>query len=59
MKSRTARQDRQAERSVVKCLSQGHNRMARVGFEQRPCRSQSQRFNHSTTEPPLAPILKF
>ena len=36
MKSRTAWQDRQAGKSAVKCLSQGHNKMARVGFEPRP-----------------------
>ena len=28
---------------------QGHNRMARVGFEPRPSRSRSRRFYHSTT----------
>ena len=27
----------QAGESAIKCLSQGHNRMARVGFESRPC----------------------
>ena len=51
LKFRTIFQDRQAEESAVKCLSQGHNRMARVGFEPRPCQSRSQRFNHSTTLP--------
>ena len=34
---RTACQDSQAGESVVKCLSQGHKRMARVEFEPRPC----------------------
>ena len=29
--------------SVVKCLSQGHNRLARVEFKLRLCRSQSRR----------------
>ena len=33
MKFRTACQDHQAEESAVKCLSQKHNRMARVGFD--------------------------
>ena len=37
MKFRTACQDRQAGESVAKCPSQGHNRMARVSFEPRPC----------------------
>ena len=32
-------------------ISQGHNKIARVGFEQRPCRSRFWRFNHSTTLP--------
>ena len=32
---RTACQDHQAGESAVKCLSQGHNRMAQVGFEPR------------------------
>ena len=27
--------------SALKCLSQGHNRMVRVGFEPRPYASQS------------------
>ena len=49
LKCRTACQDHQAEESAVKCLSQAHSRMARVGFEPRPSRSQSQRSNHSTT----------
>ena len=40
---RTACQGLQAKVSAVKCLCQGHNRMARVGFEQKQCRSQSQR----------------
>ena len=35
----------------LKCLSQGHNGMARVCFEPRPCRSESQRSNYSTTLP--------
>ena len=34
-----------------KASSQGHNGMARVGFEPRSCRSQSQCSNHSTTLP--------
>ena len=42
-KNRTACQDHQAEESIVKCLSRGHNRMARVDFELRLCRSQSRR----------------
>ena len=41
--------DRQARESAVKCFSQKHNRIVRVGFEPRPFRSQSWRFNHSTT----------
>ena len=32
---RTACQGFQAKVSAVKCLCQGHNRMARVGFEQK------------------------
>ena len=36
----------QAGDSAVKCLSQRHNKMARVGFEPRPCRPQSQDFIH-------------
>ena len=35
MKFRTVFQDRQAEENAVNCLSQGHNQMARVGFETR------------------------
>ena len=35
MKFTTAFQDHQAGKSAVKCLSQGHNRMTRVGFEPR------------------------
>ena len=34
-----------------KCLSQGHNRMVRVGFERRPCWSRARCFDHSTTLP--------
>ena len=37
--------------SAVKYLSQGHNRMVRVGFEPKPCWSRARRFNHSTTLP--------
>ena len=37
MKFRTACQDRQAGESAVRSLSLGHNRIARVGFEPRPC----------------------
>ena len=33
MKFRTTCQDHQAGKSTLKYLSQGHNRMARVGFE--------------------------
>ena len=33
----TVCQDHQAEESAVKCLSQGNNKNARVGFEPRPC----------------------
>ena len=36
MKFKIACQDHQAGESAVKCLSQGYNRMARVGFEPRP-----------------------
>ena len=36
---RTAFLDHQAGKSVVKCLFQEHNRMARVDFEPRPCQS--------------------
>ena len=43
-KTRTACRDRQAGKSLLKCLSQKHNRITRVGFEPRPCCSQSQRF---------------
>ena len=35
--SKTAYQDHQAGGSAVKCLLQGHNKMAQVGFEPRPC----------------------
>ena len=35
---------REKQENAVKCLSQGHNRMLRIGFELRPCRSQSRRF---------------
>ena len=31
---------RQAGESAVKCFSEGHNRMVRIGFEPRPCGSQ-------------------
>ena len=31
----------QAEESIVKCFFQGHNKLTRVGFEQRPCWSRS------------------
>ena len=34
----------QAGEIPVKCLSQKHNRMVRVGFEPRPCRSHLQCF---------------
>ena len=37
MKFGIACQDSQAKESAIKCLSQEHNRMARVGFEPRPC----------------------
>ena len=33
LKFRTSCQDRQAGESAVKCLSFGHSKMARVGFE--------------------------
>ena len=49
MKFSTAFQDHQAWESAVKFPFQGHNRMARVGFEQRSFRSQSRRFKYSTT----------
>ena len=45
-KFRTACQDHQAGECAVKCPSQGHKRMARVGFEPRLCWSRAQRFNH-------------
>ena len=48
LKFRTACQDYQAGKSVVKCLSQGHNRRVQVSFESTPYQSQSQCFNHST-----------
>ena len=51
MKFRTACPDQQAGESDIKRLSQGHNRMARVNFKPRPCRSRLCRFNHSTTLP--------
>ena len=38
-----------AGESAVKCLSQGHNRTARVGFKPRPCWSRARHYNHSTT----------
>ena len=41
-------QDCQAGESAVKCLFQGHNKMAQVGFEPWSYRSQSQSSNHST-----------
>ena len=50
-KIKTTCRDHQAGESAVKCLSQGHNRMVQVGFEPRPCRSQSRRSNHSTMLP--------
>ena len=40
---RTACQGRQAEESAVKSLSQAQSGMMRIGFESRPCRSQSRR----------------
>ena len=43
LRFRTACRDHQVKKSFVKCLSQGRNRTARVGFEPRPCRSQSRR----------------
>ena len=43
MKFKTACQDHQVEESIIKCLIQGHNRMARVGFEQKLYRPQSWR----------------
>ena len=49
----TACQDHQAGENAVKCLSQGHNRMAQVGFEPRPCWSRARRLNHSTTLPTI------
>ena len=48
---KTVCQDRQAGESAVKCLSQGHNRMVCVGFEPRPCLSQSWHSNHLTMLP--------
>ena len=42
-----------ASQTTLKCLSQGHNRMARVIFEPSPSRSQVQRSNHLTTLPTL------
>ena len=44
-------QDHQAGESAVKCLFQGQNRMACMGFEPKPSRSQSGPSNHSTTLP--------
>ena len=55
---RTAYQDRQAGERVAKCLFQVNNRIARVGFEPRPCPSQSRRSNHSTM-PPTKTIEKY
>ena len=49
MKFRTASQDCQAGESAVKSLSQGYNRMARVDFEPKTCRSQARRSTHLTT----------
>ena len=40
MKFGTACQHHEAGENAVKCLSQGHNRIARVGFEPRPWRLQ-------------------
>ena len=34
--------------SVVKCLSEGSNKMALAGIKPRPYGSQSRRFNYST-----------
>ena len=45
----SACQDHQAGKIAIKCLFHGHNRMARVGFKPRPCRSRSRRSNPSTT----------
>ena len=52
MKFRTACQH-QAGESTVKCLSQAHDRMARVGFKPGPCRSNSRHSNHSITLPTI------
>ena len=38
---------------AVRYLSQEHNRLVRVSFEPKPCRSQSRRSNHSTTLPTI------
>ena len=50
MKFTTACQDHQAGESAVKYLSQGHNRMARAGFELRRNRHHGA-LNHLTTLP--------
>ena len=43
LKFETACQDRQAGESAVKCLSQGNNRMAQIGFKPRSSQLQSKR----------------
>ena len=42
-----------SKKSAVKCFSQGRNRLARVGFEPKPCQSQSRRLNYLTTLPTM------
>ena len=49
MKFRTVFQDRQTEESVVKCLSQGHNRMALVGLNGEHVNHNHGALNHLTT----------
>ena len=51
IKIRTTYQDRKLRGSVIKCLSQVHSRISRVGFELKPCRSQSRHLSHSTKLP--------
>ena len=47
-------QDYQAGESAVKCLSQGHNRMAQVDIEPRHVDYNHSPHNHHLTMPPTS-----
>ena len=55
-KFRTTCQDCQAEESAVKSFFQRHNRMVRMDFEPRSCRSQSRHPNHWITLPIISEV---